>query len=657
MIRSRSQRWMCWLLLVFGSALARGQFQPTVAEELKMTSEPKAPGAAAIYLYREETVDDVYHYHSFYARIKVLSEKGKDLATVSIPYPKGLFKVDGISGRTVHADGTVVALNVKPTDLLERSTGSVNYHRMVFTLPSVEVGSILEYRWQLRYGDDVLSSPDWQIQQPYFVRKAHYQFVPTAHLDRVTNGNGDIASRLMYGGIVPAGAAVVRNTSGRYTLDVSDIAAIPEEEYMPPLSSLIAQVEFYYTPYTTMDEFWNHEGGRWSRRMDTFAAETGGLKQAVRGIVNLSDSADVKLQKLYEAVMKIENTDYTLQKSDAERKQLHEKMVKHAEDVWKEKSGTSDEIALLYLAMARSAGLKAYAMEVSDRNRRIFDAHFLSMGQLDDVLVVVVVDGKEVVLDPGERYAPYGQLHWTHMLTGGIRQSDQGVVLTHTNGNSYKQAATLRAADVTVAADGTVTGVARFTMFGPEALRWRHIAIENDVSEVKKLFNEMVDAELPDGVHGEFDHFIGIEDYESGLMGIVNLSGTLGTATGKRVFLPGEFFESRAKHPFVAEAERKMPVDMRYADLVQDKVTYYLPDEWSVESTPPDTTIPMGEMAVFQAKSAHTASRIDMARSFARGFTLLDAKSYGQLHDFYQRVATADTGQVVLHVTPKMVAR
>jgi len=62
-----------------------GQFQPPTDEELKMTSEPKAPGAAAIYLYREETADDNLHYHSRYERIKVLTEKGKELATVSVP--------------------------------------------------------------------------------------------------------------------------------------------------------------------------------------------------------------------------------------------------------------------------------------------------------------------------------------------------------------------------------------------------------------------------------------------------------------------------------------------------------------------------------------------------------------------------------------------
>lgn len=44
-------------LSVYGSS---NWTQPT-PEELKMTSDPAAPGAAAVYLFREETGDDDRH--------------------------------------------------------------------------------------------------------------------------------------------------------------------------------------------------------------------------------------------------------------------------------------------------------------------------------------------------------------------------------------------------------------------------------------------------------------------------------------------------------------------------------------------------------------------------------------------------------------------
>jgi hypothetical protein len=35
-------------------------------------------------------------------------------------------------------------------------------------------------------------------------------------------------------------------------------------------------------------------------------------------------------------------------------------------------------------------------------------------------------------------------------------------------------------------------------------------------------------------------------------------------------------------------------------------------------------------------------------RTFARGFAILDPKEYKDLHDFYQKLATADQQQLVL---------
>src|SRR5436190_11486282 len=108
----------CCLTFVF-PALLRAQFQPPIKEELEMTSDPKATGADAVYLYREEKSDDNLHYHSDFVRIKVLTEKGKELATVRTPYERRSFKVTSIQGRTIHPDGTIVPLTAKPTDLTD----------------------------------------------------------------------------------------------------------------------------------------------------------------------------------------------------------------------------------------------------------------------------------------------------------------------------------------------------------------------------------------------------------------------------------------------------------------------------------------------------------------------------------------------------------
>src|SRR5258705_9390772 len=54
-------------------------FQPVSPDELKLTSEPQAPGAAAILLYRQVDRDDNGHtsHEDTYLRIKILTEAGR----------------------------------------------------------------------------------------------------------------------------------------------------------------------------------------------------------------------------------------------------------------------------------------------------------------------------------------------------------------------------------------------------------------------------------------------------------------------------------------------------------------------------------------------------------------------------------------------------
>jgi len=166
------------LLAIAPSPLLVAQFQQPTADELKMTADPKAPGASAVYLEIQEITNDPKHFHSFYARIKVLTEKGEQLATIELPYDQRGFKVADIKGRTIHSDGTIIPMTVKAEDLLITKAGDRQFERKVFTLPSVEVGSILEYHYDLEYEDNQYSSPQWEIQKPYFVHKAHYSFLP-----------------------------------------------------------------------------------------------------------------------------------------------------------------------------------------------------------------------------------------------------------------------------------------------------------------------------------------------------------------------------------------------------------------------------------------------------------------------------------------------
>ena len=155
------------------NASADSWTKPT-PEEFQMTAEPAAPGAAAIYLFRDELADDKLHIHITYVRLKILTEKGKEYADQEISYEGAQFKIFGVEGRTIHSDGTVIPFSGKPYQKVLEKAGKEKYKATVFTLPDVQVGSILEYRYVLSYESNLVVSPRWYLQGPLYIRKAHF---------------------------------------------------------------------------------------------------------------------------------------------------------------------------------------------------------------------------------------------------------------------------------------------------------------------------------------------------------------------------------------------------------------------------------------------------------------------------------------------------
>jgi hypothetical protein len=211
------------LPLAFLTALAssaQAQWTAPTQEELQMTSQAEVPGAPAVYLFREEITDDGLHDWNKYVRLKVLTERGKEYANVELRQYQvtdgGGYTVGDIQGRTIHPDGTIIPFTGKPFQkLVEKSQG---YKEMakVFTLPNVEVGSIIEYRYHMRYDDNRYFAPSWFIQSELYTRKAHYQWRPTSEPLVTRNEHGEqLTNSISWSPILPAGT-VLQQSAERF---------------------------------------------------------------------------------------------------------------------------------------------------------------------------------------------------------------------------------------------------------------------------------------------------------------------------------------------------------------------------------------------------------------------------------------------------------
>ncbi len=625
------------LLFSFPALAITTWTQPT-PEELQMTSDPKAPGAEAEYLYLEDWACCPL---TIYARIKIFTQKGiEDYSDVRMDYIKGADNFNTVEARTIHPDGTIIPFTGQPYNKEVVSYRGFTRMQKVFSMPEVTIGSILEYRV-------TINAPyvgGWYIQRPLYIRKAafHYKTVSEYPVHRSE--------------ILPPGAKVTGTPMGGYDLVVENIPPLPSEEDSPPMHALGYRVQFLYTTYQSAAEFWKKAGKDWSGYVNDVTYPSGKLKDAVDQMIASGDTDTQKLEKIYAAVMKLENTSFSRHRTKEEDKAQKVK-IKNANDVWTAQRGDSEDLTLLFVTMARAAKLKAYVMYVTDRSSDIFLKDLPDAHQLDDMIAIVNVEGKEMFFDPGERYCEFGKLKWTHTWTAGLRQTDSsGAELATTPAPALTDNEIDRHGDLQLNDDGQLHGTLHISMTGSEALEWRQLALREDEDAAKKKFDTDLRNDLAPGIEVNTTRLDNLTDFTKPLLAEVEVSGTLGSKTGHRLLLPGTFFEAGAKTLFASE-KRETPVYMQYPYAEVDQVRLKLPSNAAVEGVPQDSQLSFAPNGDYVAKFRNADGGIyQYGRRLRLANILYQTQDYAPLRDFFQKVSAQDQQQVVLSRTAATVS-
>ncbi|SFS15844.1 Transglutaminase-like superfamily protein [Granulicella pectinivorans] len=639
-------------ILVLLPLAARAQWTPPTPEELSMTAQPEVPGAAAVYLYKEETTDDDNHNFSIYVRLKVLNDHGKEYANVELPYQAGGgadANITEIAGRTIHPDGTVIPFTGKPFEKLVEKNNDTKVMSKVFSLPDVQVGSIIEYRYKMRYEDNYYISPDWYIQSELFLRKGHYAWKTTT---RELMGSKGVVNSLAWFPILPKESAVKvvqLPGSGAKTLsvDVANIPPTPNEDFLPPMASLTDRVLFYYSSYRNADEFWASEGKDWSKQQDKFIGPGPAVKQAVQEIAPPSDPPIDKLKKIYAACMDIENTVFTRTHTQAEERAQGVKEIRSTDDVLTRKRGSDDQITELFIAMARAAGFKAYAAGITSRDRHFFLRGYLSMKQIDDLIAIVNVDGKDLYFDPGQRYIPFQHLAWKHTMSDGIRQMEKGTGFVTTPNEPYSASNNQRIADLILDKEGIATGTVRLNYTGPTALYWRQKALRGDATSLDHDLIESIQTIFGTSMDVKVEKVENLKEYEQPLKVSFSVKGPVATSAGRRALIVSDLFEAQ-DHPTFPSKERKDGVFFHYGHTDNDVVRIHYPEGYSVESIPKDENIPFEKYALYRFKSEQAPGYYTIRRDFIIGQTIYTAEEFPRLRTFFTSFETKDREPVVI---------
>src|SRR5260370_38438115 len=200
-------------------------------------------------------------------------------------------------------------------------------------------------------------------------------------------------------------------------MEVNDMPGIDEEKYMLPRPVLEARLDFFYRESDeptneTADHYWKRMGKKWNDELERFINRKGALEAEIGQIISPNDSAETKLRKIYARVQKIRDKSYDTEKTQKEIKVENLKKNDNVEDVLKHGYGSGREINFLFVGLARAAGFEASIVYVAPRNNTFFYEQMEDPSQIDDDMVRVKLDNKDVYLDPAAQYYPYGLLPW-----------------------------------------------------------------------------------------------------------------------------------------------------------------------------------------------------------------------------------------------------
>jgi hypothetical protein len=562
------------------------------------------------------------------------------------------------SGRTIHSDGTVIPM----TDAPQEETIQMPNGRVVeksYKLPQPEVGSILEYRYTIQLEHHV-QPPIWTLQRKYYVRKAHYEWhalsVPLQTIER-----GEVAhpiDMIFYLGHLPTGVEVKRLKSEDgwsqqvFELDAGDIPPIPEETAIPPASSFAYRVNFYFAHDTATqdqwrDQFWKEEGERRSRAQNRFDEPAYYLKRTVSELITPADTPEQKLRKLYAAVMKLDNLSVDRDKGKLDAKQALPVAAQNANDVLDAGRGDNDQINSVFVSMARAAGFTAYVMRVSNRDEWIFNPDYLTMGQVDDDITVIDLDGKEIFLDPGTRFCPFGHLGWRHAGVTGIRQTKTGTEIAQTPQEPVDAGQVMRVANLTIDAKGDATGTLKLSYIGTSAIDWRQTGAAYGEDELRKRIVEQLKKTLPPQMEVEVLSIGNLSEFEEPLTIAANVKGPIGAVDGRQIEANADLFEARNTARFQPET-RQLPIYFPGREFVRDAIRINFPESIRLVSTPTNANLEMKDAASYQLSTESTASSVTIRRDYALGRIDFAVPYYNVVRAFYKNLAAKDQEPIVL---------
>jgi transglutaminase-like putative cysteine protease len=576
----RALPWLAASALAVAVPALADDFPPVTAEERALAAVPGEPNAPAVVLFRKgefKMMDIARQEASSHLRVaervKILNDQGLDRGEVQVAH-SSFVRLSNFRGRTVLPDGRVVPL---PADakFVRKVSKAQKASVTSIAFPSVQVGAILDYSYDLRFDTFYFLEP-WYFSDEIPVRHAEIVYQIPLEMGIQTWSRDPFRT-----GIKSEKSKNVKGIQVRAWAD--DLRPVPAEPFRLPFADLATQIMLLPTAFDDgtvhfrLMESWAATCGLLKESYDKARRRDGGVAERARQIAQgAGEGKRAQAAAIYRFVRdEIENADPFEGIFLAEGASVASALAK--------RRGDSAEKALLLESMLRAVKIEARPVWVAERGRGLIDTQLANPAWFHQVIVAAELDGKRVFLDPAHRSLGFGQLPAALEGTAALipdAKKPEGIVLPETPFDQSRRRAALKLA---LDAQGRVTGTGTLQLTGHHAtgrIHWREDAEKTAAAWKDWLVESLGDYAVS-----------AVEVVEKPEERTVEVSWSMAQREEEALGDEATISPSRPlgpmRQPFALPAStRRSPVLFDFADRDEVELELTWPEGWAVEAVP-----------------------------------------------------------------------
>ncbi len=606
--------------------------------DLKMNVYERDPEASAVVLHdfaktrievNNDGIPQVITYR--HRRIKILKRDGFQYGDISIPLlGKSLYN---LNAQTINWSKRKKEITKTRAYVFFDNTVNNVPISFDFSFPAIEVGSILDYHYEVRYGN--IYCPDtWYFQEGIPVRWSEYQFIQPMGLDYVSL-------------VTKSKDFHIRDTTiQRFVM--TDMRALKEAPYITTMKDHYARMQFQLVKnhLYSGNPSTNFEGAlAWKKFSERLLNYEFWGKQIKGKQKNKKIAKDAQLLTLgMTDTLAMVDSIYRFIGNALKFNSISGIQDAYLNNAYKKGSGNGSEINLSFISALRAVGISADPVLISTRDHGKVKELYPIARQFNHVIVQAEIGGKRYHMDAVDPRYPYFLLRENDLNTRGfvVKSAPEWVdIIPQRSVTNHR--ILLSVNEKSGNWEGKKLGI--YENYAAHNRR-RKLKEEGKTTYLKQNFTKNPDYQ---GVAVEFKHQ---NDPNARFEDEITFQGP-DFDDGDFIYLQPITFSSFTKNPFKLNS-RIYPIDWAYPFLEVTLYNLKIPGNYIVEELPKEVLIDLlDDSAKFTYNIEESNGYVQLMAKLELNRTLYTAKEYRALKVFLDKVVDKFSEQIVLKKSGK----